>query len=451
MQRIPANGRRLLYGGIGRSRTSSAFNKLPIGTLKSEEIEARCQVILEEIERCKNFNERYIESSVLHNVPQTFVPNELCSELEAELYRLLTEQILREERLAIKSPVAPNNDAAIVKVEAPMMTPTTDPDLLCLACNGHCAWTPFCDVDALAKRKKELYRELICCEKTTSNIVQSIVPRSSKNGGGTNHNRDELIQELSDEIKEIGLKLNLAQIDSELHKAYACSDKTVTVNSIHHIAQTVERCDGIAVLEYEHNRHIAQIVSIEVVDSILEWMLEGWYWGERDTKDKRQVKVSSNHDQRGSVAERASRVQQISNQNALLEAKTSNSTNDDLQRASTNMKYGLFCLTFSYFRALHVIRKEKAAWDGSDDLCSLRQGPSMTEEKKKMIEEEKNKEFRRNRIEYAMEKARAGEERKRQRIEKERAEKVCPTCWVFVLCDLTSVHPTIYYVQYKSI
>ena len=51
----------------------------------------------------------------------------------------------------------------------------------------------------------------------------------------------------------------------------------------------------------------------------------------------------------------------------------------------------------------------------------------MTEEKKKMIEEEKNKEFRRNRIEYAMEKARVGEERKRQRIEKERAEKVCPT------------------------
>jgi hypothetical protein len=40
-----------------------------------------------------------------------------------------------------------------------------------------------------------------------------------------------------------------------------------------------------------------------------------------------------------------------------------------------------------------------------------------------MIQEEKNVEFRRARMEYAMEKARVGEDRKRARIERERLKK----------------------------
>ena len=89
------------------------------------------------------------------------------------------------------------------------------------------------------------------------------------------------------------------------------------------------------------------------------------------------------------------------------------------------MKYGLFCLTFAYFRALHVVRKEKATWNGSNNLCRLRSGPAISEEKKKMIQEEKKAQYRRNRIELYMEKARVGEERKLQRLAIERLEKVC--------------------------
>lgn len=89
------------------------------------------------------------------------------------------------------------------------------------------------------------------------------------------------------------------------------------------------------------------------------------------------------------------------------------------------MKYGLFCLTFAYFRALHNLRQEKATWDGSNDLVSLhRHGLALSEERKKMIEEEKNAEFRRSRIEHAMEKAKGVEKRKIQRLEAERLEKV---------------------------
>ena len=155
-------------------------------------------------------------------------------------------------------------------------------------------------------------------------------------------------------------------------------------------------------------------------------MLEGWYFGERDTKDKglQLMQPVPSYDVRGSLVDKASDVQTYSNADAIRDAQANQSTKEDLQSVETTMKYGLFCLTFMYFRALHTLRKEKATWDGSNDLVSMRNGPPMSEERKKMIQEEQNAEFRRKRIEFAMEKARVGEERKIQRLERERLEKV---------------------------
>ena len=153
-------------------------------------------------------------------------------------------------------------------------------------------------------------------------------------------------------------------------------------------------------------------------------MLEGWYFGERDTKDKGQLIEVSLHDQRGSMADRALSVQRNSNANAIRDSRANESAAEDIRGVETTMKYGLFCLTFMYFRALHTLHKEKASWDGSNDLVSLRHGPPLSEERKKIIQEEKNAEFRRKRIKYAMQKARPGEEQWRRRSERERIEKV---------------------------
>jgi len=412
-----------MYGGfLSNNNNASIAKTLPTSTLTSIEIEERCQIVLAEIDRCNNHSGQYIESSILHNdVLQTFVPSELCIELEEELDRLLTETILREERMftsaAHDTPTIDNDNL-----------PMTDPNN-CLACNSsECTWTPFCDTDTLSRRKKELYRELKSSEtQTNTKTLQSIVARSSLNGGETTFIRSDLIKELSDEIHEIDTKLSLAQIDKELHDAYACQDDSITIRSIHGYEMIVNRRDGILALEYEHNRHIAQLVSTDIVDGILEWMLQGWYFGERDTKDKRVLLVEdeSSHEQRGSLMDKASSVQLTSNSEALLEARRNDSTKEDLHSTETTMKYGLFCLTFAYFRALHVVRKEKATWKGTNDMCSLRSGPTISEEKKKMIQEEKSAEHRRNRIELYMEKARVGEERTSQRLEMERLEKVC--------------------------
>ena len=153
-------------------------------------------------------------------------------------------------------------------------------------------------------------------------------------------------------------------------------------------------------------------------------MLEGWYFGERDTKDKGILMEVPSFGQRGSLIDKASSVQWESNADAVRDANANEATSENLDGVATNMKWGLFCLTFMYFRALHTLRKEKANWDGSNDLISLRHGAPLGEEREKMIQEEQNAEFRRNRLEYALQKARAGEERKMQRLEKERLEKV---------------------------
>jgi len=214
-----------------------------------------------------------------------------------------------------------------------------------------------------------------------------------------------------------------------LHRTYASTDGSVSIRSIHGYPTTVKRQPAIWALEHEHNRHIAKIAARETIDNILEWMLEGWFFGERDTKDKAFAIELPSFDERGSLIDKAAHVQRDSNADVICNAQANDSTKEDLKRVKLTTKYGFFCLTFMYFRALDVLKKEKAIWNGYNDLVSYRHGPPVSEERKKMIQGQTNAEFRRNRIEYAMQKARAGEERKMQRLEKMRLEKAKLRQW----------------------
>ncbi|KAL7533865.1 hypothetical protein ACHAWF_004647 [Thalassiosira exigua] len=430
---IPVEGRRSTYGGIGARLTYSGYGSSnptqQCGTLTSEEIDARCDLVLSEIEqgkcfrrsRCRAFEGRYVESDVLHGTPQTFVPRELRAELEAELDRLLNEQILREERnRSVGSREEESGDAARSKSSEVV----EDDGGACRACGGPCSWVPFCDADLLAKRRKELYRELKSAEKDSSKTVRSVVARSALNGGETMFVRQELVRELKVEILQIDSKLKLTSIDDELHRAYASAEESVSIRSLHGYDTTVKRRDAIWALEHEQNRHVARMVALETIDGVLEWMLEGWYFGERDTKDRGSSAEVASYDQRGTLMEKLSSVQRISDADAMRNSEAKELAKEEMRGAETKLKYGVFWLTFMYFRALHTLRKEKATWDGSEDLVSLRHGPPVSEERKKMMEEERNAVFRRKRIEHAMAKARIGEERKMHRLEKERLEKL---------------------------
>jgi hypothetical protein len=152
----------------------------------------------------------------------------------------------------------------------------TPPDF-CLACRGRCVWISSFDTVSLARRRDDLHRELKDCENRESTTVQSSVARSALNGGDTNFVRKELINELFDEIKQIDSKLLLARIDNELHRTYASKNDSVTICSVHGYDATVDRREGISLLEHEHNKHIAQIVSVEVIDNILDWYVGSFH------------------------------------------------------------------------------------------------------------------------------------------------------------------------------
>lgn len=132
-------------------------------------------------------------------------------------------------------------------------------------------WTPSFEIVSLTRRRDELLNELKDCEDRVDTTIQSIVARSAINGGDTMFVRKELINELSEEIILIDSKLLLARIDSELHWTYASRNESVTICSVHGYDVTVDRREGIALLEHEHNKHIAPMVSVEAIDDILEW------------------------------------------------------------------------------------------------------------------------------------------------------------------------------------
>ena len=53
------------------------------------------------------------------------------------------------------------------------------------------------------------------------------------------------------------------------------------VSGLHDFHQTMWRGDALEALNIEANRVIAGQVCVGVIDDVLDWMLEGWVFGER--------------------------------------------------------------------------------------------------------------------------------------------------------------------------
>ncbi|KAL7508051.1 hypothetical protein ACHAXN_005128 [Cyclotella atomus] len=417
---ISTFGRRGMIGGF--AKTNGAPPPAP-----SLSIDEKCKLVLTEMERCANWKHRHIESSILHNVPQVFVTADLQRELELELDRLLMEQLIQEEQRQIHSPSAEMIVRESIEEEPEDLN-------YCMACNSSpCEWKPSCDVDALTKRKKLLYRELTAAQKQQDcKMIRSAIARSVLNGGDNQFRPVDLIKELSIEIKEIDSSIKLCFIDEELHQTYATVSESVTVQSIHGFPTTVKRDAAIQALDFQHSRLIAKELAAETIEGILDWMLEGWFFGERDCV-KDTITISDDDSprfrERGTLLSKANRIQLSSNADALRAANAKKDNDDDLKQFETTMRYGIFYLTFMYFRALHLVRREKETWRGANDVVTMAKKAPLSAERIKMIEEERNIDFRKARMEEAMEKARRGEEKKRLRLERERLEKARISQW----------------------
>lgn len=395
------------FGGI----VDSSYTNNAAVLLHGEEIDARCKLLLAEIDKINATmissdrpNNLQVESSLLHKVEQSYDADDYIRSLNTEIDQLV---ILGTTNTAGRHRGTNNNNCAADKIE------------------NECHWTPYCDEEALAIRRKALFREI------------------------QNANGDKQ-KEISKEIQTITQQIKVAHVDRELHDAYLANDEEeITVTSIHGFPVALSRNDAIAALEREREKHLGALMTVEVIDDILQWMLDGWYFGQSSSQQPStttlQIKPSSV--QRGSLLAKANTVQTHSN--AVAAALNASSQREEqkakLETMQTTTKYGLFCLTFSvsrvsnilqtwhsssfnvthflhafkqqYFRALHLVRQQKEAYDISS------RGQPISEERRKMIQEQKNAVARQERIDYFMRKAKNGEEKIRQRKERQRREE----------------------------
>ncbi|KAJ1441114.1 hypothetical protein B484DRAFT_122439 [Ochromonadaceae sp. CCMP2298] len=292
----------------------------------------------------------------------------------------------------------------------------------CLACRTkYCRWQPPEDKKLCFERKDVLDQELERVRKDReATIFESEVVLSVLLGGNKVFKRQDLIDELSSEQRELSNRIELVDIDRELHDAHATRKDTYESSHLHGFALIMWTQNARTAL-FGRQSHLCSLsVAREVVDDILDWMLDGWFFGERQNEDKGDLEgaVSPYHNsnpgsphrspvpksspekekkkkiasadvfmalekarenkqkredvgkpkrldvgikQAGLLLERGFEESQVTGKQAegLKVARGGNAHERKLDATEVNIKFGIFMLTMMYFRAMVYLRKER--------------------------------------------------------------------------------------------
>jgi hypothetical protein len=336
----------------------------------------------------------------------------------------------------------------------------------CLACRSNpCKWEPTVDEDVCTARKKELLDEIERVRSDTECIVwESTVALSAQLGGGMSFTRQDLLDELAFEAREIDRRIHLNLIDKELHDCYNTRKEYVEVKHLHGYSTVLWVNNARKALSARQDRLVALNIANEVVDDILETMLEGWHFGERESKYllagfvpsvKKDGHMKSGQEQVQAVGisakkakeRRKAKMKGIITPTAMrgkLEEKLRPMENDllkdmedkriakegtdhkrRLDTTEQTLKFGLFMLTLMYFRAMTFLSREKKSWGEEDDIANVnKKGAEYTEERAKMNEEEAKLIARQKKMDVIMARAVEGEARKKAREDQERREAI---------------------------
>ena len=135
------------------------------------------------------------------------------------------------------------------------------------------------------------------------------------------------------------------------------------------------------------------VVASDIVDDALEWMLEGWHFGEResrysvagyvpslksdgfvragsdqvlaqaDAEDRAAKRSNEQRDEAvtGSPRRKAEKIERNAQFRLGTEkvAKDGNDHEKHLDFTETTLKFGLFCITLMFFRAMSLVRRER--------------------------------------------------------------------------------------------
>jgi hypothetical protein len=146
-------------------------------------------------------------------------------------------------------------------------------------------WRPHENPEELRGRLVEVEAELLRVRMLPEEqlLCKSRMTLSFLRGGSEVIPVDDAIEELAMEAQELKNRLRLIDLDRELHFAYSTSTDFITTTSLHGVPQQAPRKEAIAALEADSARILARQVAQGILDDTLEWMLEGWIFGERES------------------------------------------------------------------------------------------------------------------------------------------------------------------------
>ena len=233
-------------------------------------------------------------------------------------------------------------------------------------------------------------------------VITSIVPLSVKKGGSTVFRRAELIFDLESELKHERFLLRLTKVDQEFHMACATSKPHIECEALHRYKTMLWTTDAREALEAEHGRNVARLVSEQIVEGILDWMLQGWHFGEYERLEDQKggLKESAAGDELREQREREAREAEEDRVAAFtlppgVEGSAWNPTGEkvvkpggihdlkirDMEKAA---RFGLFTLTLMYFRSAHVLRQQKK-WRAGGTLQGRASGSSVAPSEERVV------------------------------------------------------------------
>ncbi|OQR86627.1 hypothetical protein ACHHYP_10305 [Achlya hypogyna] len=334
----------------------------------------------------------------------------------------------------------------------------------CMACRANpCTWTPYLNAtkDSIVHRANMLKDETERVKRSKETIVSSSLCMSAVRGGGgtISMRKADLFLELTSEVRVWEKHLRLRDIDAEFHATFNWTDDHFETVALHGFAQMQQTEKVKVALGREQNTLVAQLTAHEVVEDILEWMLEGWVFGERESRRKVQGYVPSLYKdgplnmqvlrrlETMSAADRkiADELQDMKatktkfgtplakwtpievdaqairvHKKAVQKGSAAEKVLDETEQA---LKFGLFCMTLMYFRGLSLLKAQKQIWGAkTTEHAKVHAAKPATG-----LQLERHKqELRQRRIDEANAKAKTGQERKSQkdleRIQAQRAK-----------------------------
>lgn len=307
----------------------------------------------------------------------------------------------------------------------------------------------------MQKRMEVLQEELERVKRCPELAIESTVCMAAVKSGNRaiTMRKSDLFDEITFELKIWDKHLRLKAVDEELHNTFRTKEQYFETKALHGFTQTQLRDKVQVALQREHNVLVSNLTAYEVVEDILEFMLEGWVFGERESERKVLGFVPSlkregpltMHDLR--VFEQERRIldgqQELKAEEHVqgipldkwkpieVQAFEINEHNkaikkgSDMDKALTEtenaLKFGLFCMTLMYFRGLSLLKKQKSVWSTSAAAKHKLTSEQKSAERERMDQEKKNVALRLKKAKVYDEKAQSAQTRKHKFLEQKAA------------------------------